>query len=61
MRISGEDVIVLRTEESVVTDIKTGDERIVKTQFKDKIVDDELPEVAIAFHSWLTEHGTIPC
>ncbi len=58
---TGEDVIVLRTEESVVTDIKTGDERIVKTQFKDKIVDDELPEVAIAFHSWLTEHGTIPC
>jgi type I restriction enzyme M protein len=54
---TGEDVIVLRTEESVVTDIKTGEERIVKVQFKDKIVDDELPEVASAFRAWLLEQS----
>ena len=53
---TGEDVIVLRTEESVVTDLKTGEERIVSVQFKDRVVDDELPEVAIAFRTWLTEH-----
>lgn len=52
----GEDVVVLRTEESVVTDLKTGEERIVQVQFKDKIVDDELPEAATAFRTWLAEH-----
>jgi type I restriction enzyme M protein len=31
---TGEDLLVLRTEESVVTDIKTGEERIVKLQIK---------------------------
>jgi type I restriction enzyme M protein len=54
---AGEDVIVLRTEENVVTDLKTGEERIVKVQFKDKVVDDELPEVATAFRAWLTAHA----
>jgi type I restriction enzyme M protein len=54
---TGDDIIVLRTEENVVTDIKTGDERIVKVQFKDKVVDDELPEVATAFRAWLAEHS----
>jgi type I restriction enzyme M protein len=52
---TGEDVIVLRTEESVMTDLKTGEERIVTLQLKDKIVDDELPEVANAFRIWLTD------
>ena len=54
---TGEDVIVLRTEESVVTDLKTGEERIVQAQFKDKVIDDELPEAATAFRAWLTEHA----
>jgi type I restriction enzyme M protein len=54
---AGEDVIVLRTEESVVTDLKTGEERIVKVEFKDKVIDDELPEVATAFRAWLTAHA----
>jgi len=54
---TGEDVVVLRTEENVVTDLKTGEERIVKVQFKDKVVDDELPEVATAFRAWLTAHA----
>jgi type I restriction enzyme M protein len=53
---TGEDLLVLRTEETVVTDIKTGEERIVKTQVKDKVIDDELPEVATAFRAWLAEH-----
>jgi len=53
---TGEDLLVLRTEETVVTDIKTGEERIVKTQVKDKVIDDELPEVATAFRVWLAEH-----
>lgn len=54
---TGEDVIVLRTEEQVVTDLKTGEERIVKVEFKDKVVDDELPEVAAAFHAWLAANA----
>jgi type I restriction enzyme M protein len=53
---TGEDLLVLRTEESVVTDLKTGEERIVKLQVKDKVIDDELPEVATAFRAWLAEH-----
>jgi type I restriction enzyme M protein len=53
---TGEDLLVLRTEETVVTDIKTGEERIVKTEIKDKVIDDELPEVATAFRAWLAEH-----
>jgi type I restriction enzyme M protein len=53
---TGEDLLVLRTEESVVTDLKTGAERIVKLQVKDKVIDDELPEVATAFRAWLAEH-----
>lgn len=54
---TGEDVIVLRTEENVVTDLETGEERIVKVQFKDRVIDDELPEVATAFREWLAEHA----
>jgi type I restriction enzyme M protein len=54
---TGEDVVVLRTEESVVTDLGTGEERIVQVQFKDKVIDDELPEVATAFREWLAKHA----
>lgn len=54
---TGEEVIVLRTEENVVTDLKTGEERIAKVEFKDKVIDDELPEVAIAFRTWLTANA----
>jgi type I restriction enzyme M protein len=54
---TGEDVIVLRTEENVVTDLKTGEERIVQVQFKDRVVDDDLPEVASSFRTWLAEHA----
>jgi type I restriction enzyme M protein len=52
----GDDVIVLRTEEVMETDVKTGDEYISRVQVKEKVVDDELPEVAIAFKQWLIEH-----
>lgn len=54
---TGEDMIVLRTEESVVTDLKTGEEHIAQAQSKNKVVDDELPEVATAFRAWLAEHA----
>lgn len=54
---TGEEVIALRTEEQVVTDLKTGEERIVKVEFKEKVVDDELPEVANAFRAWLAAHA----
>ncbi len=40
-----------------MTDLKTGEERIVKVEFKDKVIDDELPEVATAFRAWLTAHA----
>jgi type I restriction enzyme M protein len=54
---TGEDVIVLRTEELVEVDLKTREEHIRQVQFKDKVIDDELPEVATAFRQWLIEHA----
>lgn len=54
---TGEDVIALRTEEDIVTDPETGEEQVVKVQFKDRVIDDELPEVAAAFREWLKEHA----
>jgi type I restriction enzyme M protein len=54
---SGEDLIVLRTEEFIEIDPESGQERIKKVQVKDKVVDDELPEVAAAFRQWLVEHA----
>jgi type I restriction enzyme M protein len=48
---------VLRKEEIIETDLKTGEEIIKQVEFKDKVVDDELPEVAIAFRQWLIEHA----
>lgn len=54
---TGEDLVVLRTEEVVEIDQQSGEERIRKVQFKDKVIDDELPEVATAFRQWLVEHA----
>jgi type I restriction enzyme M protein len=54
---TGEDVIVLRTEEVVEIDQETGEERLRQVQFRDKVVDDELPEVAFAFREWLVAHA----
>ncbi len=49
----GHEILVARKE--LVTEIhkKTGDEVIRETEIKDKIVDDELPEVAEAYAKWL--------
>jgi type I restriction enzyme M protein len=54
---TGNDLIVLRTEELVEIDIKTGEESIVEVQVKDRVIDDELPEVAVAFREWLLENA----
>jgi type I restriction enzyme M protein len=54
---TGEDLIVLRTEEVVEIDPDSDNERIMKVQVKDKVIDDELPEVAAAFRQWLVEHA----
>jgi type I restriction enzyme M protein len=52
---TGEDVVVERTEEVTEIDPKTGNEAIRTVRVRDRIVDDELPEAAIAFRSWLGE------
>ncbi len=50
---TGEDVVVIRVEEISEIDGKTGDEIRHRVQFKDTMIDDELPEVAAAFRQWL--------
>lgn len=54
---SGEDVLVLRTEEVIEIDPQSGNERVVHVKSKSKVVDDELPEVAAAFQKWLSEQS----
>ena len=54
---TGEDVIVERTEEVTEIDPNTGDETIRAVRVRDRVVDDELPEAAIAFRNWLAEQN----
>lgn len=50
---TGADVIVIRVEEISEIDGKTGHEIRHRVEFKDRLIDDELPEVAIAFRQWI--------
>jgi type I restriction enzyme M protein len=52
---TGEEMVVLRTEEVSEIDPDTGVETKRQAKIKDRVVDDELPEVAIAFRKWLSE------
>jgi len=50
---SGDDVVIVRNESRAEPDPKTGDMVITETEVKELLVDDELPEVADAYLSWL--------
>ncbi len=49
----GEDVVVVREEPVVEIDQVTGQEVLKTTQVKDRMVDDELPDVATAYVEWV--------
>jgi type I restriction enzyme M protein len=54
---TGEDVVVLRNDEVVEFDPNTGNETVKTVQVRDRIIDDELPEVAIEFRKWVSEQN----
>lgn len=53
---TGEDVVIIRPEEVVELD-KNGKEVTRILEIKERFVDDELPEVAIAFRDWLSKQA----
>lgn len=53
----GEDVLVERVETVSEIDPATGNEVVREITVKDRLVDDELPEVATAYLRWLGEHA----
>jgi type I restriction enzyme M protein len=50
---SGEDFLVSRTEPIMEIDQDTGKEVIRTVEVRDRLVDDELPEIAVAYLEWL--------
>lgn len=52
---NGDDLVMTRTEEVTEIDPKTGELQLVKLEVKDRVIDDELPEVAAAFIDWLKQ------
>lgn len=52
---NGEDLVVLRADETIEVDPATGELKVVVSQTRDRVVDDELPEVADAYLEWLTK------
>ena len=52
----GKDVVVARKELVSEIDDKTGDEVVKEVDVRDRVVDDELFEVAEAYSTWLEEH-----
>ena len=50
---SGEDMLVERRDSIIHVDPKTGEHRGEARTIRDRVADDELPEVATAFHEWL--------
>ena len=53
----GEDVVVTRVEAVLKTDPETGEHAVQEVEVKERLEDDELPEVARAYMQWLGEHG----
>jgi type I restriction enzyme M protein len=53
---TGDDVLVPRAEVINEIDQMTGQERSRIVEVKERLVDDELPEVAVAFRTWLEEN-----
>lgn len=54
---TGEDVVVKRTETVTEIDPGTGEEVLVNVEVADRLVDDELPDVARAYLQWVTEQS----
>jgi type I restriction enzyme M protein len=52
---TGDDVVVERTETVTDIDPRTGNEVVKTVKVRDRIIDDELPEVAATFRRWLSE------
>lgn len=50
---TGEDVVVSREEPVIEIDQDTGEEVLSTAVVKERLVDDELPEVALAYRQWL--------
>jgi len=48
----GSDLLVMRRERIIDIDPATGDDRVIEIEAKDRMIDDELPEVAAAFSEW---------
>ena len=53
----GEDVVVTRTESLLETAAEEGGEYVKEVEVKERLLDDELPDVARAYRQWLGEHG----
>ena len=53
----GEDVLVRRDERVTEIDPETGLEVLKVVEMTDRLVDDELPEVAAAYRDWLAEQA----
>lgn len=54
-RDDGQELLRTRIEEDKVVDQKTGEEKVVRVEVKERVIDDELPEVAAAFRQWAAE------
>ncbi len=54
---TGDDVVVLRTEHVTEIDPETGNEVVRAVQVRDRVVDDELPEVGASFRGWLAHQS----
>ena len=52
---SGADVLIERPDTIIHLDPKTGQQRVDQRKVKDRVLDDELPEVAAAFREWLAD------
>lgn len=53
----GQDMIEVTTEEVVDVDPLTGDQTVTREENRDRVINDELPEVADAYLRWVEEHA----
>jgi type I restriction enzyme M protein len=52
---TGEDIVVARTETIAEIDRETGEEVLREVEIRERLVDDDLPDVATAYLRWLSE------
>ena len=50
---NGDDMVIQRKEQIVDIDYKTGQTHVVEVDIKDRVIDDELPDVANVYLNWL--------